>query len=821
MRHKKLTIILGITQIVIIFLNQIAYGGSSHKNIVATRTETKLKIDGVLNEHQWERAIPVTDFVQYDPVEGSEPTEKTSVRVLYDDNALYFGVICYDSNPAGIRQQLTRRDRQNEADRFSITIDSYNDGQTGFVFVGNVSGVQSDGVLYHDGIFYDIQWDAVWNYNAIIIENGWSAEFEIPFSALRFQNQDDEYVWGINFRRYISRKKEIIEWVLIPRSESGSISKIGNLSGIKNIKPSLNISVQPYVVARTNFEQDLKPYNYEKVFYNNIGVDVKYNLTSNFTIDAAINPDFGQVEVDQEVMNLTVFETHFPEKRPFFLEGSHIFSFGMTADEKVFNLFYTRRIGREPRMNLPDDKTEIVKHPKNTTILAATKISGKTHSGTELGLLSTVTDQELLVYRDTAGQRKSFLVEPMASYNVFRVSQNIFDYSAIGLMATSSFLRNYSPSFAGGFDWKLRFKDNQYAVDGYLVGSSQTSFYDKQKMDGSAGRIFLGRIAAKHWLYNTSFDFASKNFSIDELGYFSQPREYGGITQIIFKEDQAEKLFLRYSILMQADYRWNYQGLNTTKNIGIGSRFTFKNFWSVELFQINHISSYYGPERGIIDVYKTPNVNSFQTIIQTDTRKLISAKSHLIYEIDSKQKKEFLTSFNVTYRPTTWIEIAPMFTFAKRWNEESGLLLGSSYYTLYDPILEKSFTVFGDRDLNYFDIAMRGIVTLTNKLTLQFFSQLMFYKWHYQNFKRLVSPSEMEIIDFPFYFKDLNYKVMNTNVVVRWEFLPGSTVFFVWTHMKQDVNNVYFTNLRNDISNIFKIFPNNVLLIKLNYWFGL
>lgn len=803
-----------------LILIQTAIGGSSHKNIVASRTESKINIDGVLNEKDWGNAIPVVDFVQYDPIEGAEPTEKTSVRVLYDNDALYFGVVCYDSNPAGITQQLTRRDRQNEADRFSITIDSYNDGQTGFVFVGNVSGVQSDGVLYHDGIFYDIQWDAVWNYDAKITDEGWSAEFKIPFSALRFQKQDGEYVWGINFRRYISRKKEVIEWVLIPRSETGSISKIGNISGIKNISLPLNLSIQPYVLARTNFEQELKPYNFNKVFYNNIGLDIKYNLTSNFTLDVAINPDFGQVEVDQEVMNLTVFETHFPEKRPFFMEGSHIFKFGVTADEKNFNLFYTRRIGRKPRSDLPDDKQEIIKYPRNTTILAATKITGKTQSGTEIGLLSTLTDQEVLVYQDTASKRKKFALEPMASYNVFRISQNVFENSSIGIMGTGSLLKGLSPSIAGGLDWTLRFDDYQYAVDGYFVRSKQVDFYNKQKSDGTAGKVFLGKIAGKHWLYNTSFDFASKNFSIDELGYYSQPREYGGTTQIIFKDDQAEGIFLRYNILMQTDFRWNYNGLNTTKHIGIGSYFTFKNFWSISLFQINQLSAYNSSERGIIDVYKTPNVNSFQTIIQTDTRKKINLKSHLIYEIDSKNKSEYLTSFNLTYRPATWIELTPMLTFAKRWSEETGLLLGSSYYTQYDSILGKNYTVFGDRDLDYFDVAIRGILTLTNKLSLQFFSQLMFYKWHYQNFKRLVNPAVFEIIDIPFYFKDLNFKVMNTNIVLRWEFLPGSTLFFVWTHMKEDINNVYFTNLNNDISDIFRILPNNVLLIKFNYWFG-
>lgn len=805
-------ILLGIDKI---------YTGSSHKNIVGTRVNGSIKIDGLLNEDVWQMAVPSSNFVQREPIEGAPPTEQTSVRILYDDQAIYVGVICYDSEPEGIRQQLTRRDRSGEADRFSITIDSYNDGQTGFVFVGNVSGVQADGVMYQDGVFYDIQWDAVWNYAAQIIKEGWSAEFKIPYSALRFSKQEGEYIWGINFRRYISRKKEIIEWVLISSNETGSISKIGNLSGLVNINPSLNMNIQPYALTRANFEQEIRPYNFQKVVYNEVGIDLKYGLSNNFTLDAAINPDFGQVEVDQEVMNLTVFETHFPEKRPFFLEGGHIFTFGVTsADQKQFNLFYSRRIGRAPRLSLNVTNAEILNSPKTTTILGAAKITGRSSSRTTLGMLTTITDEERVLYK-IDGEKKTALIEPRASYNVIRLKQELLDYSSIGLMTTAAFLKGYNPSVAGGIDWNFRLADYKYAIDGFYASSQYATGLDRQKYFGNTGKLSFAKIAGKSWLYNTYYEFSSKNFYIDELGYFSQPREHGGATQIIYKNDQAEKYFLRYGIFIQLDYRWNFNNLMTTKNYGFGSEFIFKNFWSVSLFLINQLPAFHSEERGIIDVYKTPRVHSLQTIIRSDTRKKISFGTHLIYEFDSKQKKEFLTSLYINYRPTTWIELSPIITFAKRWAEESGLLLGTQYWTEYDTLQSKYFTVFGDRDLNYFDMALRGIVTLSNKLSVQFFSQLMFYKWHYRNFKRLVNPDQMEIIDFGFYYRDFNYKIMNANIVIRWEFLPASTLFFVWTHMKEGIDNLYYTKLNNDIANTLRIFPNNVVLLKINYWFSL
>ncbi len=818
--------------VIYLFLVNILFAGSSPKTIVASRTNSSPIIDGILNEEYWSRAVPMSDFVQYDPVEGAEPTEKTSVRVLYDDYALYFGVICNDANPEGIKKQLTRRDRSSEADRFSITIDSYNDGQTGFVFAGTVSGVQSDGILYHDGTMYDLQWDAVWNFAAKINNDGWSAEFEIPFSALRFTHQEGEMVWGINFRRYIARKKEFAEWVMIPRRETGKISKIGNLSGIIGIKPSLNLSVLPYVVSRFDFDQQQKPHTFKKVFYRDVGVDVKYGITNNFTIDAAINPDFGQVEVDQEVMNLTVFETYFPEKRPFFLEGNHIFSFGVTPDEQRLNLFYSRRIGRAPRYNYQIESyrnygyiSEITHLPKNTTIIGAAKLTGRTESGLTVGALSTVTEGELAVYKDLANNRKTKIVEPTANYNVLRLTQDVLSNSSVGFMATSALLDKQSPNLSGGADWNLKFFDNTYSFAGYLTGSQYSTRDDflrlHRKDHGSAGKLFLGKIAGENWLYNTSFDYASKKFNINELGLYNRPREFGGRSHLIYRVTQASGILLRYLLMLGADYRWNYEEYNTSKNISAASNFILKNFWSITFHVINDMAAYQGEERGIIGLYKKPSVFSLQSEISSDTRLPVSFNTYLIYEVDSKSKTEVMATLSLTLRPTTWLEFVPMSTFAKRWKEETGVFLGGSFHSVVDPITGKPYTLFGDRDLDYFDVALRGIITLHTNLSVQYFTQVFLYKWHYRNFKRMIDPENLEIINYNFPYKDLTFKTMNANIVVRWEFLPGSTLFFAWTQARQGLEPLFFSKVTKDFSNVFKIPPDNVLLLKLNYWLNL
>lgn len=210
-----------------------------------------------------------------------------------------------------------------------------------------------------------------------------------------------------------------------------------------------------------------------------------------------------------------------------------------------------------------------------------------------------------------------------------------------------------------------------------------------------------------------------------------------------------------------------------------------------------------------------------QSEIASDTRKPVSFKTHLIYEVDSKLKKEIVGTLNLTLRPLTWIEFVPMFTFAKRWKEETGVFLGGSYLTAVDPVTRKRYTLFGDRDLDYLDVALRGIITLRTNLSLQYFTQVFLYKWHYRNFKKIIDPDNLEIIDYNFYFNNLTFKTLNANIVLRWEFLPGSTLFFAWTQARQNLEPFFFTKVTKDFSNTFDIPPDNVFLLKLNYWFNL
>lgn len=816
-------------------------GGTSTKNIVASRCNEKPKIDGFLNEQGWKLAIPVTGFQQFDPEEGVPASEETSVRILYDDDALYVGVFCYDSSPTEIVQQLTRRDRSAQSDRFSIIIDSYHNHNTAFLFSCSVSGVQSDGVLSYDGLAYDIQLDAVWDFEAKILTDGWSAEFKIPFSVLRFSGQKGEYVWGINFRRYIARKKETDEWVMVPRQEAppgtiSSVSKMGNLSGIINIQPPLHIEILPYHVSKINYLSQPKPFRTEGEYDpNNFGLDLKYGITPDLTVDIAVNPDFGQVEVDQAELNLTVFETLYPEKRPFFLEGAQIFSFGNSFDREQMRLLYSRRIGRQPTgyENIgnyvsSDGDTLMVgrnarfsKKPEITTTLAAGKFSGKISQSLEFGVLSAITDCEKAIIEGIEKKSPPIIVEPRANYNVVRLRQNIYggsSYSSIGFMATGSFKHQQTSAFSGGVDWSSRFIEGKYGIDGYIAGSHLKPNSNK-KLSGSAGRLAVGKLEGEHWLAFSGYDFSSEKFSIDDLGYYSQPREHGGYFQISYKDDHAVAPFYRYGLTGQTNYRWNWNGNRTLNHIEFEPAFEFRNFWLLTLNIFHEFPAYddknklsYGEYAPPVDLYKRPQGERFLATLQTDSRKPIMLTLQTGYYYYMKGARTYSNVIQTTIKPLSWMDFVPGVTFMKTINEEAWLVGG---YT------DDGLCLFGDRNVDYYNFSLKGTITFTPKIGVQFFSQVFLLKLRYANFKKLLGPENLpSLSDYPTNIDNI-LKVFSTNIVFRWEYLPGSTFFLVWTQARNGRDGIYSQTILRDFWDTFRIPMDNVILAKICYWWSL
>lgn len=804
------------------------FAGDGEKSIVASRTFFPPRIDGFLTESQWDSAVPASGFLQFDPDEGVPATEPTSVRILYDDQALYIGVICYDSNRRGIVRQLSRRDRSAEADKFTVIIDSYHDHATSFVFSATVSGVQTDGILSQAGRMYDVQWDAVWKFAASTGRDGWYAEFAIPLTALRF-NPEHEMIWGINFRRYVARKGELSEWVLVPRKEGSTIPKMGHLAGLKDVANSHPVELMPYVVSRAEFEPRPSPFTPRKEVNAKAGFDLKLGLSNEVTLDATINPDFGQVEVDRSVINLTVFETLYPEKRPFFLEGKQIFTFGETYDRRSLQLFYSRRIGQRPTQEKPlPTGYAYAENPLSTTILGATKLTGRTAGGLTFAGLAAITDREFSSFKDINGKRTDrYRIEPRASYNVVRLRQDVLENSAVGLMATSAFKEELGPAYSGGIDWNLRFDRGTYLAEGYLAGSQYSNSRGRQ-IHGSAGKLFGGKVAGEHWLGITTYDYASPRFWINDLGFFNRPREHGGASQIIYKNDRVGgSVIRRYSFSGELSYRWNFDRIKTSNELELESVMEFSNFWYTQIILEHEFPAHDDPARGIFGLYRRPTSNLYRLTLSTDARKPVQAELSGALNKPVRDGYAWLTSIKLTIRPSAATELTPSVSLVRSRYEEAWVYTpgGAVVGNTYDPAISpQPFSFFGDRDYDEIDFSLRGILAFTPEITLQFFGQVLLDKGRFVNFRRLIGPGEFAPYDYSSasYYIDptFNEKSMNANVVVRWEYMPGSTIYFVWTHSRYGGGGLFTDKLKDNFSNAFRLPADNHLALKISYWWN-
>ena len=794
--------------------------GPTPKTVIAVRTEAAPVCDGQLNEPQWQTAKAAMDFTQFDPAEGALPTELTSVRLLYDDHALYVGVICYDSRPEQIVKQLTRRDRASEADRFTVMIDSYFDRHTALVFSTNVSGVQTDGVLSQEGNVYDVTWDAVWSVATRHFRDGWSAEFEIPYNALRFAERDDStYEWGINFRRYISRKKETDEWVMVPRKEMLQITRWGTVQGIHHITPPLHLDLLPYVSTTGTYRSAGLDQGLPSAYETRIGMDLKYGLTRNFTLDAALYPDFGQVEVDQAVLNLTVFEPFFPEKRPFFVEGSQMFAFGTSIDNTSMPLFFSRRIGKSPSGSYSVSAPEggvVEDNPLVTDILGAAKVTGRTNSGFSLGVISAATGEENAVIRDAAGVTSEVMTEPRGLYAAMRAKQDFGGTSWVGAMATAVGHETQNPSFSGGVDWNLRFDDGGYTFDGYVAGARASSATDR---DGLASRLLFSKIAGEHWLYVASADLATRNYNPNDMGYFARPHDRGGYIQALYRENFAEGIFRRYSLSLVPEFRWNWDGIKTFAQVEATASAELTNFWRSTFSYRRILETYEDEERGIIGLRKLPAAHAFQLQVKSDERKDVSATVTGIYEADELQKQSIIGSLALTLRPAPWLEVTPT-VYAQRTRTEVAWVFPDG--NVSDPAVgQEPFSVFGDRDLDEIDMGLRGIVTFTRSLSLQWFVQVLLARGQYGNYQRAATSTSLVPYDYAsnpaFSSHDFNESTLNANLLLRWEYVPGSTFYLVWTQARYGESGNYDQKFGETFKETFSLPMENVLMAKVSY----
>ncbi|MEO7158065.1 MAG: DUF5916 domain-containing protein, partial [Vicinamibacterales bacterium] len=445
---------------------------------VAIPATSPIILDGKLNEEIWQRAPPVVDFLQRDPDEGQPPTMKTEARLAYDESALYIAVRAFDTDASKIVGILTRRDQRSPSDWIRIVVDSYFDRRSAYEFGVNPVGVKTDRYYFNDGQSDD-SWDAVWDVEVEKDADGWRAEFRIPFSQLRFNNTTGGPV-GFAIIREVGRLAETSSYPLLSRNANGFVSQFGELRGLKMSGAPKRFELMPYSLGRveTRHIDSRDPLNSSPDPGGTLGLDLKYAVTPGLTLTATANPDFGQVEADPAVVNLDAFETFFPERRPFFVEGSGTFRFNMDCnDGNCTGLFYSRRIGRAPQGSADIDDVEYSKQPDSATIIGAAKLTGRV-AGFSIGALTAVTAREdaEISQANQVGYREQ-TVEPLTGYTVLRARREFQNQSSIGFMTTStnrqldadvSFLSGNAYTGGVDYDWRL---SQMYSVTGYFAGS--------------------------------------------------------------------------------------------------------------------------------------------------------------------------------------------------------------------------------------------------------------------------------------------------------------------------------------------------------------
>jgi hypothetical protein len=593
------------------------------------------------------------------------------------------------------------------------------------------------------------------------------------------------------------------------------------MTGIADIRPPLHLALTPYAAGSVTFQtaQEGEPASHRSEV--RAGLDIKYGVARNYTLDATVNPDFGQVEVDQAVLNLTVFETLYPEKRPFFVEGSQqFFTFGSSYDNTPLSLFFSRRIGKAPAgyygvASPPGGSIE--ENPQQTTILGAAKLSGRSASGFSVGVLTAVTEEENATVKDSLGVTSAVRTEPQGSYSVLRLRQEFEGGSWLGGMGTVAARDGLTPAMSGGVDWNLRLLNGTHTLDGYVAAARSGNGTGAQS--GTGGRLLFSRIAAEHWFYVASYDFYTRDFNINDLGFFSRPHDHGGYGQLLYREYSREGWFYRYGFSVVPEARWNWDGILTLAQVQADASGDFTNFWRLVGSFTAKFPAYDDAEKGLIGTYLRPAAQVLSLSLTTDERKPVIGSLIFSGELDAKEKKSLTTLLRLTWRPASWIELNPSILSVVTRREETSVVSGGSVATVDVGGAQRS--LFADRDLDEVDLDLRGTVTFTRSLSLQFFFQALIARGSHSDYRALTGSTEFAtgVTGVPNY--DFNQGIFNANVLLRWEYFPGSSLYLVWTQSRYGDSGNASTGYRDRFHEVFALPHEDVLFLKVSYWLPL
>ncbi len=871
----------------------------------------EISLDGILDEEDWARAPVATGFTQGTPVEGIPAEEETEVRLLIGEDAIYVGARMYESDPSTVVGRLVRRDQEGVYDYLSVSLDPNRDRRTGYYFRVNAANVQVD-QYYYDDQRLDRAWNAVWESEVNHDELGWTAEIRIPLSQIRYESHEDVQTWGVNFARKRMSSNETSYFSLRSRTRQGFVSQFGTLENVRVPRPSRRIEVRPYAVSslHTGPSEPEDPFFDGSDLSGRVGTDLRLGLGSAFSLDATINPDFGQVEADPAVINLSAFETRFEERRPFFVEDAQVFDFSLGLTGRGDELFYSRRIGRRPQ-GYPPYTAQFSDTPSDATILGAAKVTGRTTAGLSFGALAALTDsEEGRAFYTEDGRYEVFLVEPRAQFGVVKLQQDFNGgASQIGgiitgmnrnLPSDGSFDYLSSGAFSTGVQFQHQWNDRDWALNGFFSGShvrgdpaammriQRSSNHYFQRPDatrlrvdstatsitGAQWRLQLSRQNGLHWTGGGWIGQTTSGLEVNDLGYSRSSENMEAGASLSYREIRPGSWYKSYNFLSWMVGSWSHEALDDvgswdswenarlTGTANITARSTFINDWNGDLTvtyspdHYNYTFTRGGP------VMFDPGSTSIRGGVTTDSRKPVSVRLGFSRRSGFDESGNDLSfDARLSLKPSSQLDMS----FAPRVSKQTvtDQYVTSTSTLPYDPTYGKRY-LFGELERRTVSMQARINWTFSPKLSFQLFAQPLLSSGDYVTYKQLVAPRTYDFdafeegpfsrvdgvvscgggqvcseiredgyrwqnvdfdedgeTDYSFRDKDFNVRSLVGNAVLRWEYLPGSTMFLVWQRRQAGRVMVGDFDFERDLEALWDAPSDDRFMIKVNYWLGI
>lgn len=815
---------------------------------------TPLRIDGSLDDPAWEAAEPFMALRQLDPIEGAPATEETRIRVLFDEEALFIGVRAFDRGaPTG---RLGRRDMEpGDSDWILIQLDSYHDHRTAFSFALNPSGIQRDGVASMGpggAEQYDGGWDAVWEGRVAGDPEGWSAEFRIPFGQLRFAPSEAP-VWGIQVERIIGRTGERAVLAFTPKDEPGGIPTFGHLEGLRSVRPGQPLEVLPYFLGQLErIAPRENPFREATESVLRVGTDLRYRLTSDFTLTGTINPDFGQVEADPASVNLTTYETFLEEKRPFFVEGGEIFEFDRNVSGG--RLFYSRRIGRTPQLSAPSARSD---RPDVTTILGAVKLSGKTASGWSVGVIEALTAREEARYLTDDGVAGTATVEPLTNYLVTRVRRDAAAgrvslggiFTGVNRQLDSEPLRNAlrSSAQAGGMDFRVESQDRRWVLRGSAafsrvagtpsamvrVQTAGNHFFQRPdaehlEVDPSATSILgysvgaaLQRQGGEHWRGDIQIAATSPGFEPNDLGFQIRTDRRDVNASLGWVQNRPGRFFRNYDLTGSVRYEHNYGWNRIVSNWTLASNFRRLDFSSGSVRLSRYVPGFNDRITRGGPLVTRPGNWTLRTQWASDPRRPVALRGAVLARRDDQGGQTIGGDLSLLVRASEQWAIS----FGPSW--EQGSVTAEYLTTRDDPTATGTFGrryLFAPLDQVTVAMETRLEVTVSPTLSFQLYAQPFLSSGDYGDPAWLERPGSHAFAPWsgPAPDRDFNLRSLRGTGVARWEYRPGSAIVVAWQQSRS--GDVYGDDGAFDLGREARALldsrPDNLLVVKVTGWWA-